>query len=281
MCDDSRSVWVVFNGEIYNFRELRQELEQHGHRFQTQCDTEVILYGYKQWGSEVFGHLNGMFGLAIWDEAQRKLLLARDAMGIKLVYYALRNGTLHFGSEIRAVRSGLQETPEVDPVSLNLLLRYRYTPSPLTLFQGIRKLAPGEMLTVQNGNVQATRWYRFDPTPFLPMPRPAEAAETLLDLYKRAVKRHLISDVPLGLLLSGGMDSGLLLGLMSLYGKSWPTFSVGYGRSFKDDELDDAAKTARLFSASNAAVRLDRPTFEKALPEIVAILEEPIAAPAR
>jgi asparagine synthase (glutamine-hydrolysing) len=199
-------------------------------------------------------------------------------MGIKPVYYSIRDGCLFFGSEIRAVRAGLGEKTEVDPTALNLFLRYRYTPSPLTVFRGIRKLAPGEMLTVQDGQVKTTRWYRFEPKLFDPMPKPAAAIEELLGIYERAVKRHLISDVPLGILLSGGIDSGLLLGLMGLYGKSWPTFTVGYGSSFKDDELEDAAKTARVFSAPNAAVRLDRQTFERTLPRIVEILEEPVAS---
>src|SRR5581483_9881272 len=129
----------------------------------------------------------------------------------------------------------------IDAVGANLFLRYRYTPAPLTMYKGVRKLAAGERIVVENGSLKVDRWYEFRPKPFSPMPSPADAAEQLLEIYKRAVKRHLISDVPLGLLLSGGIDSGLLLGLMSLYGKDWPTFTVGYGSSFKDDELSDAA----------------------------------------
>jgi asparagine synthase (glutamine-hydrolysing) len=134
------------------------------------------------------------------------------------------------------------------------------------------------MLTAREGRVETTRWYRFEPKLFDPMPCPAEATECLLELYKRAVQRHLISDVPLGLLLSGGIDSGLLLAIMGLYGKSWPTFTVGYGRSFKDDELESAAESARIFSATHAAVLLDQQTFERTLPRIVDILEEPVAS---
>lgn len=278
MSDPEGSVWVVFNGEIYNFRELRSELEALGQVFRSQCDTEVIVYGYKQWGEAVLNRLNGMFGLAIWDTARHKLILARDPMGIKPVYYAIRNGELYFGSEIRAVLAGLSEKSEVDPVALNLFLRYRYTPSPWTLFRGIRKLAAGEMLIVRNEMVQSTRWYRYDPQPLSPTPSDEEATEAMLDIYKRAVKRHLISDVPLGLLLSGGIDSGLLLGLMNLYGNSWPTFTVGYGSLFKDDELTDAAETARIYSARHTAVQLDQQTFVQTLPRIVGILEEPIAS---
>jgi asparagine synthase (glutamine-hydrolysing) len=277
MSDRMESVWVVFNGEIYNFPELRKELEGFGHRFRTRCDTEVIIYGYKQWGLEVLNHLNGMFGLAIWDGKARKLILARDPMGIKLVYYRIENGSVYFGSEIRAVVAATGQKPEVDPVALNLFLRYRYTPSPATLFKGIRKLAPGTMLTFENGESRLERWYKMKPVPFSPPKTERQAKEELLEIYKRAVKRQLISDVPLGLLLSGGVDSGLLLGLMKLHGDSWPTFTVGYGKGFKDDELADAAQTAKIFSAENVSVELDREEFEGSLAKIVSFLEEPVS----
>ncbi|MDD1779545.1 MAG: asparagine synthetase B, partial [Candidatus Helarchaeota archaeon] len=168
MSDREKSIWVVFNGEIYNFPELRKELKSCGHVFQTKCDTEVIIYGYKQWGTEVFDHLNGMFGLAIWDEKKRRLVLARDPMGIKLVYYKVGEGSIYFGSEIRAIVAAMAEKPEIDPVALNLFLRYRYTPSPLTLFKGIKKLAPGTMLISENGASRLERWYRYKPIPFSP-----------------------------------------------------------------------------------------------------------------
>ncbi|MFT3781742.1 MAG: asparagine synthase (glutamine-hydrolyzing) [Nibricoccus sp.] len=278
MSDDDGKTWIVFNGEIYNFQEIRAELENLGHRFKSHCDTEVIVRGYRQWGEAILQRLNGMFGLAIWDAEKRKLIVARDPMGIKPVYYAIRDGRLFFGSEIRPIMAALGEKRQVDPVALNLFLRYRYTPAPLTLFKGIRKLAPGEQLVVQNGQVKNSRWYNFAPKPFAKMPTHAEAKEALLDLYKRAMKRHLISDVPLGLLLSGGIDSGLLLGLMNLYGKEWHTFTVGYGQSFKDDELSDAAETARIYGAKHSTVQLTKETFEAALPKIVDVLEEPIAS---
>jgi len=276
MSDQEESVRVVFNGEIYNFIELRNELKGLGYVFRTQSDTEVIIHGYKQWGDEVFNHLNGMFGLAIWDAKTKKLILARDPMGIKLVYYRIAGEGVTFGSEIRAIIAFMAEKPEVDPVAVNLFLRYRYTPSPLTLFKGIKKLAPGTMLIIHNGASRLERWYRYKPLPFSPPKTDAEAREELLEIYKKAVKRHLISDVPLGLLLSGGIDSGLLLGLMKLYGDSWPTYTVGYGKKFKDDELSDAAETSKIFSVQNVAVELDRETFEASLPKIVTFLEEPV-----
>lgn len=278
MSDAEQTVWVVFNGEIYNFKELRNELEGFGHVFRTSSDTEVIVHGYKQRGLDVFNQLNGMFGVAIWDEGRRRLVLSRDSAGIKPVYYTVTDGTVIFGSELRAVLAALPTRPSVDLTALNMFLRYRYTPSPLTMHAGVRKLAPGTMAVFEDGSFQVKRWYNFVPTPFSPLPSDDDASEELLEIYKRALKRHLVSDVPVGLLLSGGVDSGLLLGLMSLHGSHWPTYTVGYGADFQDDELVDAAATARTFGAKNVAVRLDQPTFERALQKIVASLEEPVAS---
>ena len=278
MSDQTESVWVVFNGEIYNFPDLRRELEADGHVFRTNSDTEVIVHGYKQWGDEVLNRLNGMFGLAIWDARKKKLVLARDAFGIKPLYYRIDRDRLYFGSEMRAVRATMEDAAEMDPTSLNLFLRYRYTPAPYTIIKGIRKLAPGTKLTVQNGSYEVSRWYRFRPTPFTPPKSPKQATEELLDIYQRAVRRQLISDVPVGLLLSGGLDSGLLLALMNLNGQGWPTYTVGYGSNFADDELADAQETARILGSKHTPVTITRSIFEETLPKVVNALEEPIAA---
>jgi asparagine synthase (glutamine-hydrolysing) len=277
MSDHQETVWVIFNGEIYNFPELRAELESHGHVFRTRSDTEVIVHGYKQWGLDVLQRLNGMFGLAIWDVRARRLVVARDAMGIKLVYYRLDRHGLTFGSEIRAVTAADEVGAAVDPLALSLFLQYRYTPAPHTLHRGIRKLAAGTMLICEDGECREERWYRYRPRPFSPMPTPDEAQEELLAIYRRAVKRHLLSDVPVGLLLSGGLDSGLLLALMNEHGAGWPTYTVGYGTSFLDDELQSAAETARLFGSRHTSIELNKAMFLEALPRMVAAVEEPVA----
>lgn len=277
MSDREETVWVVFNGEIYNFLELRRELESFGHVFRTNSDTEVIVHGYKQWGDDVLNRLNGMFGLAIWDVQKRRLVLARDAFGIKLLYYRVSGGSLYFGSEIRPLRVGMPEMAEVDPTSLNLFLRYRFTPSPFTMLKGVNKLAPGSKLVVEAGQCKVSQWYRFKPIPFAPAKSAGEATEELLGLYKGAIKRQLISDVPVGLLLSGGIDSGLLLALMNLNGASWPTYTVGYGSSYSDDELVDGAETARVLRSKHTSVAITKSMFDEALPKIVDTLEEPIA----
>src|ERR1700719_4387236 len=274
MSDAEETVWVILNGEIYNFKELRAELEQHGHVFRTRSDTEVIIHGYREWGTEVLNHLNGMFGLAIWDVKKKRLVVARDAMGIKLVYYRIANGQLTFGSEIRAVLAAESSKPSVDPIALNLFLRFRYTPSPLTIFEGIRKLAPGTMLIVEDGHYHEERWYNYTPIPFSSPKEDTEATHDLLDLYRGAVRRHLLSDVPVGILLSGGLDSGLLLALMNEQGGPWPAYTIGYGETFEDDELADAKETASLLGARHIAVQLDRAEFERSLPKIVECLEE-------
>ena len=278
MSDAEESVWVIFNGEIYNFPELKHELEKRGHQFRTRCDTEVIIHGYKEWGTEVFNHLNGMFGLAIWDVQKKRLVVARDAMGIKLIYYRIANGQVTFGSEIRPLLVAKNSRPDVDPVALNLFLRFRYTPSPLTMFQGIRKLASGTMLVLEGGKCREERWYNYAPIPFSSPKEDHEATHELLELYKAAVRRHLLSDVPVGILLSGGLDSGLLLALMNEQGGPWPAYTIGYGETFEDDELADAAETASLLGARHVTVKLDRGEFERSLPGIVECLEEPIAA---
>jgi asparagine synthase (glutamine-hydrolysing) len=279
MSDADESVRVVFNGEIYNFPELRQELESFGHVFRTRCDTEVIVLGYKQWGDGVFNRLNGMFGLAIWDERKRRLVIARDAFGIKPIYYRIENGSVWFGSEIRTILAVSKDSPEPDPTALNLFLRYRFTPSPYTVFKGVCKLAAGTMLVFEQGKCSLQRWYCNRPQAFSPAKSDEEAREELLEIYKRAVKRHLLSDVPVGLLLSGGVDSALLLALMNLNGNSWHTFTVGYGSGFADDELADAAQSAAQFGSNHTEVLLDRRAFEESLPRVVEFMEEPVATP--
>jgi len=278
MSDREESVWVVFNGEIYNFPEVRRELEAYGHQFRTNSDTEVIVHGYKQWGDDVLCHLNGMFGLAVWDVHKCRLMLARDRMGIKPVYYRIENGSLLFGSEIRPILSALPSRPELDATAIELFLRYRYTPAPMTIFKGIRKLSAGSRLIAEPGRTpRVERWWNFAPEPFDPMPNDRDAQEHLLAIYKDAVKRHLISDVPVGLLLSGGMDSALLLGLMSQEGGPWRSYSVGYGRSFSDDELRDASRTAELLGSVHTSVQIDHSVFADSLDKVVSILEEPVA----
>jgi asparagine synthase (glutamine-hydrolysing) len=278
MSDQEKSLWVIFNGEIYNFPELKKELEGFGHVFRTRSDTEVIIHGYKQWGTDVLNHLNGMFGLAIWEEKKQRLTIARDRMGIKIVYYKIEDGLLYFSSEIRAILAGLNKKPDINPAAINLFLRYRYTPAPHTIYKGIQKLAAGTCLIVENGNVELKRWWNYKPQTYNPVPKVAQVKEELLELYRQAVKSHLLSDVPLGILLSGGVDSSMLLALMNEYGKNWKSFTVGYGKSFHDDELEDAKETADIFKSTHYSVEINQESFEETLSKIISCVEEPIAS---
>lgn len=277
MSDAGGLVWVSFNGEIYNFPELRKELESCGYTFRTRSDTEVIVNGYKEWGLKVLERLNGMFGLAIWDERDKRLVLGRDRMGIKPVYYRLDDDGVAFGSEVKAlIAEGLK--PEPDATAMYLFLRYRYTPSPLTIFKGVKKLPPGTRLIVEKGKERVERWWKETPSPFDPMPDAQEAVEGLLAVYRRAIKRHLLSDVEIGVLLSGGVDSGVLLALMKEQGGPWKTYTAGFGGGFKDDELMKGRVTALALGSQNKPVELDENGFEETLTRLVPILEEPVAA---
>ncbi|RPJ07624.1 MAG: asparagine synthetase B, partial [Spirochaetaceae bacterium] len=163
MSDAAGKIWVVFNGEIYNFPELRRELAQQGCEFRTNSDTEVIIHGYRKWGMDVLDHLSGMFGLAIWDVKDRRLMLARDRMGIKPIYYYLSQDTLVFGSEIRAVLAGGAVYAGMDICSAALFLQFRYVPSPRTIFRDINKLASGTRLVVEKGVARCEQWWNFAP----------------------------------------------------------------------------------------------------------------------
>jgi asparagine synthase (glutamine-hydrolysing) len=185
---------------------------------------------------------------------------------------------LLFGSEIRPIIVALKEKPTIDPTGLKLFLAHRYTPSPFTIFDGIRKLAPGTKLVLDKmGQPKVERWWNYSPIPFDPPPTPDEAGEILLSLYRKAVRRQLISDVPVGLLLSGGVDSALLLALMQETGTGWNTYTVGYGESFADDELEQAVRTAALLGARHTRIKIDRSQFEASLDDVISRLEEPVA----
>lgn len=268
---------VVFNGEIFNYRELRAELGQKGHSFRTSSDTEVILYAYAEWGMEFLRRLNGMFGLALWDRESKRLVVARDRYGVKGVYYSLDKDGIVFASELRAIVGQLRASPAIDETSMKLFLKYRYIPAPRSPYEQIRKLAAGTLLVVDHSEPKVMRWHRRDGLATRTHVRAADATEELKGLYRAAVRRHLVSDVPVGLLLSGGVDSSLLLALMSEESADWRTYSVGFGESFTEDELADAEQTANLFGTTHESVTISRADFERALPRVISCLEEPVA----
>src|SRR5215471_8531358 len=213
--NEDRTVWIVFNGEIYNFAELRTQLESRGHRFYTNTDTEVIVHLYEDHGPDCVHHLRGMFAFAVWDENRQRLLLARDRFGKKPLHYALHRGRLVFGSEIKALLAADPALAEVDSEGLLNFFYFGYIPDPLTAFTQIKKLPPGHLLEFANGSVQVRRYWNL---PDYGIDEPASEEECLEELEYRlaeAVKLRLVSDVPLGALLSGGVDSSTVVALMA------------------------------------------------------------------
>ncbi len=234
---------LVYNGEIYNFRELRRGLEERGHRFRTRTDTEVVVHLYEEHGVGCARYLNGMFAFALWDAPRRRLLLARDPVGVKPLVYAWSAGRLVFGSEAKSVLLHPAVTAELDPDALHQLLNIRFVPSPATLFHGIRQLAPGHALVLEEGEPRLERYHEWD-FPGTAELTPEEAAEGFLAELRAAVERQLVSDVPLGIFLSGGLDSSSILTAATEAGNGERprTFTLGFNEP--TDELDDARAMA-------------------------------------
>ena len=213
--NEDDSVVVVFNGEIYNFHELRAELEKHGHRFKTRSDTEVIVHGYEQWGDDVLHRLNGMFAIALWDERRRRLFLARDRTGKKPLYWHRSKRGLLWGSEAKALLAAPWVERRVNPLALHHYLTLQYVPDPLTIYQGMHRLPAAHKLVVEQGREpEISRWWQLE---FEPKWRidDGEAIEMARALLAAAVERRLISEVPLGAFLSGGIDSSTIVALMA------------------------------------------------------------------
>lgn len=272
---------IEFNGEIYNFRELRRELTDRGHRFETESDTEVILRGYLEWGTGVLDRLNGIFGFAVWDPRSERLLLARDHFGIKPLYYADDGELLRFGSEMRTILND-NHVPErpvkrvLDPDAVRLLLHFGYLPSPHTLIAGVRKLGPGEMLTCDPHGVTVTR-YANDVVDTDHEISIEDAVERYTELFEAAVTRQMVADVEVGCLLSGGVDSGMVLAAATERSDGpLATFTVSFGDDFDHDEAADAAETARHFGSNHHDLRIEVDDVEQLLIECLWHLEEPV-----
>jgi asparagine synthase (glutamine-hydrolysing) len=235
MYSADRDKAIAFNGEIYNHRELREELEAEGIRFKSRCDTEVVLNAFLKWGPSCFSRLRGMFAVAIWSESERRLVLARDRMGIKPLYYRLQNGELYFGSELKCIFANPEVPRRIDLEGLNCFLSLNYVPGPFTLIEGISKLMPGEMLDWQAGRVTVKSY--VPAAPGVAPPRSmGEAREELDDLLTKSVGEQLVSDVPLGMWLSGGLDSSTVLHYAArLRAGGMRTFSITFrGKSFDE-----------------------------------------------
>jgi asparagine synthase (glutamine-hydrolysing) len=279
MCDAAAGLALTFNGEIYNFRELRKELSGLGYRFERDSDTEVLLRAYQHWGKEVVHHLRGMFAFAIWDARNERLFLARDRFGEKPLFLHENGNGLYFASEIKA----LLRVPGVK-ASVNLggvwdYLAYRYVPGPKTLFTGIRKLMPGTAATWERGKLEEQRYWTA-PDRYAhhsPPPQPDAVAEFLSRL-DGAVEQQMVSDVPFGAFLSGGLDSSTIVALMSRHNPKVRTFSVGF-REDKYSELGYAAEVAAHLGTLHTEILVTHRDVVERLPQLVAFRDAPVSEP--
>ena len=277
LSNEDGSVWIVYNGEIYNYRDLRRELEGRGHRFSTESDTEVIVHLYEDMGEGCVHRLRGMFAFALWDRRDRKLLLARDRIGIKPLFYYHRSGRLVFASEIKSLLRHPDVPKDLNLPSLYYFLTFLYIPAPHTIFKGIKKLPPGHILSWTEGRpVLRQYWDLHFPEPDV---RPEEYyRERIYELLRESVRMRMISDVPLGAFLSGGVDSSTVVGLMSeVSSEPVRTFSIGYGRKAESyNELEYARIVARHFGTEHHEYIVE-PDVVELLPKIVWYLDEPFA----
>lgn len=286
MSNEDGTLWVIFNGEIYNHADIRAELERlGGHVWRTDhSDTEVILHAFEQWGVECVQKFRGMFAIALWDAKERHLWLIRDRIGVKPLYYSIHHGRITFASEIKALLEDDEQTREVNEEALYYYLSFNATPAPHTLFAGIRKLAPGTWLRVsEDGQVRERRyWDVWDHTQPLTNASEEEIAERLLSELRTAVKLRKISDVPVGVFLSGGIDSSTNAKLFSEgEGRPVQTFSIGYDKEYESypSELPYARKIARAVGANHHELLLRESDLLDSLPRIIRHQDEPLADP--
>ena len=272
IANEDGSIWIVFNGEIYNHMELRDELVKKGHTFQTKCDTEAIVHAYEEYGEDCPKKLNGMFGFAILDQKKQTLFLARDRLGIKPLYYYHDSGKFAFGSELKSILQVENIPREVDKRALDIFLTFEYIPSPYSIFEGIRKLPPGHSLTLKDGRITIKEYWdlRFDEkeTP------EDDLCEQLLDLFQDAVKIRLMSDVPLGAFLSGGIDSSAIVAMMSrVMDRPVKTFSI----AFKEDTYNESQYAQQIANRFNTEhhVEVIEPNALELTEKLVGFLDEP------
>jgi asparagine synthase (glutamine-hydrolysing) len=276
--NEDRSAWIVFNGEIYNFPELRPELEAHGHHFSTHSDTETIVHLYEEMGADCVQKLRGMFAFALWDDRRQSLLIARDRLGKKPLHYALHNGKLYFASEIKSILTVAPELAEVNRAALMQYMYLGYVPDPATAFSKIHKLPPGHLLEFQHGELRVRKYWDL---PEYGTHGPMSEEECLEEMEARlaeATRIRLISDVPLGALLSGGTDSSTIVALMArASSRPVKTFAIGF-RQADFDESQYARLVAQKFATEHHELILE-PDVVASLEKLTSSMEEPFSDP--
>lgn len=274
--NEDYTIHIVFNGEIYNYIELREELKQHGHIFKTQSDTEVIVHGYETWGLDCVKRFNGIFAFAIWDANVKRLFLARDHLGVKPLYYVQLGNKLLFASEIKSLLQDKSVPREVDIKSLQELFTFRYVPSPNTLFKDIEKLPPANWMTCNASGIKTSNYWEWKPQ-LISNRKESDIVATYQELVEDAIRLQLRSDVPVGLFLSSGIDSAAILAIMS-QNKSQPvyTFTIGFEGGEKTNETSDAKQLATRFGASHTEMIVTPEDYENYYDHYLWDIEEPV-----
>lgn len=276
IANEDESVWIVCNGEIYGFREQRDALQRQGHRFRTHSDTEVALHAYEQYGLDFLDHIDGMFALAIWDTKRDRLILARDRMGIKPLYYTLQGGDLTFASEIKCLQRAGATSGRVDPVALRDYLTLGYAVAPHTLFEGARKLPPAHMLIWTPTVCDVKAYWRL-PQHVDRSVTEAEWVERVRATFVESVRKQMVSDVPVGAFLSGGIDSSSIVGVMaSLSETPISTYAIGYRGNEYYNELAFAREVAARYGTDHQEILVE-PHAASLLPKLMHFVEEPIS----
>lgn len=280
MSNEDGTIWLTFNGEIYNYRELRKELTSRGHRFATDSDTETIVHAYEEYGEDCVHHLRGMFAFAVWDTRQQRLLMARDRAGKKPLFYTIIGGQFVFSSELQSLAGFPGFRRDISPQAVDDFLTYGYVPPPGSIFQGVHKLPPGCLLTLTPNTgqrePQIRRYWQLDYSPKLRFSCEDEALDAFTEVLTEAVRLRMVSDVPIGALLSGGIDSSLVVALMSGLGsESVETFSIGFeDQGF--NELPYARMVAERYGTRHHEF-IVRPDAVEILPDLVRHYGEPFA----
>jgi asparagine synthase (glutamine-hydrolysing) len=280
LSNEDGTVWVIYNGEIYNYLELRQILLGKGHQLRTVSDTEVIVHLYEEFGEEMISRLQGMFSFALWDQKTGFLMLVRDRVGIKPLYYCRTKTALLFASEIKSILSDPTVITEIDPHGIDSFLRYGYVPGECTLFRNIQKLRPGHYLTVSGGEVKMNEYWDLKFTDARKDQRMDESVEELDALLGGTIRNHIISDVPVGILLSGGVDSTAVLSYAAeSRGTALSTFTIGFDEYGGMDERLSARAAASRFGTRHFEATFTAQDFAECLPKYVWHMEEPVCEP--
>ncbi len=279
MANEDGTIWLTYNGEIYNYRELRRGLEARGHRFRSNSDTEVVIHLYEEEGVEAVKRLNGMFAFGLWDKNRERLWLCRDRMGINPLVYSWDGARLLFASEIKALLADPTVDKQLDREALALYLAFNYVPAPLTMFKEIRKLEPGCSLVLENGSLAASRYWSLPQSTGNTEPVDINRLQRrLVDALSEAVAGCMLADVPVGAFLSGGLDSGIVVALMArASSRPVQTFTIGFADDGLFDETGRARRVADMYGTEHHEFRIRQRDMLDVMPEVLGALDEPFA----